>query len=64
MCSLRCSDAPVWLRPALTSCGRNLYGFEVDAGDLEKAIAYVRRESTRIERMAPEYFMAVCCPVL
>ena len=35
---------------------RNLYGFEVDARQLEIAVRYTRMESNRIEKMADEYF--------
>ena len=36
---------------------RNLYGFEVDARQLEVAVRYVRMETVRVEKMADEYFM-------
>ena len=38
---------------------RNLYGLNVNAQQLERAVVYVRSESLRIERMAPEYFLMV-----
>lgn len=36
---------------------RNLYGFEVDAQKLEKAVQYVRRESATIDKMDITYFI-------
>jgi len=36
---------------------RNLYGYEVNAEQVEVAVQYVRQETTTIEKMADEYFM-------